>query len=177
MTQHFPFRATRKDRPAVFRAQPARIFSAQIFSNRIKMAHSRRQELPLMSRLRKILLPTLALLVLSIIFFFVLLQMAHAGGPKYVAGVSYFDPATKGLPLTWTQGSVVYYTDQGDLSQILLGPAADAFVADAFSRWTLVQTAAISSTRGGYSGGLHECPAAEGVGHKGVGGRTEQNLA
>src|SRR6266849_6265779 len=149
MTQHFPFRATRKDRPAVFRAQPARIFSAQIFSNRIKMAHSRRQELPLMSRLRKILLPTLALLVLSIIFFFVLLQMAHAGGPKYVAGVSYFDPATKGLPLTWTQGSVVYYTDQGDLSQILLGPAADAFVADAFSRWTLVQTAAISSTRGG----------------------------
>src|SRR5712692_3123468 len=149
MTQHFPFRATRKDRPAVFRAQPARIFSAQIFSNRIKMAHSRRQELPLMSRLRKILLPTLALLVLSIIFFFVLLQMAHAGGPKYVAGVSYFEPATKGLPLTWTQGSVVYYTDQGDLSQILLGPAADAFVADAFSRWTLVQTAAISSTRGG----------------------------
>src|ERR1700736_572813 len=46
-------------------------------------------------------------------------QPAQAGGPKYVAGVSYFNSGTLGTPLTWAQGSINYYTDQGDLSQIL----------------------------------------------------------
>ena len=59
---------------------------------------------------------------------------AIAGGPKYVAGVNYFNPGTAGTPLTWAQGQVNYYTDQGDLSPILPGPNADAFVADAFSQ-------------------------------------------
>ena len=51
---------------------------------------------------------------------------AHAGGPAYVAGASYFDPAVKGTPLTWANGAVTYYTDQGNLSALLPGPSADA---------------------------------------------------
>jgi len=57
---------------------------------------------------------------------------ARAGGPEYVAGASCFDPTTKGMPLTWVQGAINYYTDQGDLSPILLGPSADSFVATRF---------------------------------------------
>ncbi|HEY1262872.1 MAG TPA: hypothetical protein VGF06_05060 [Terriglobales bacterium] len=79
----------------------------------------------------------------------ILASAAHAGGPSYVAGASFFDPATKGSPLTWVEGAVSYYTDRGDLSPALPGPAADAFVADAFSRWTSLPMAAISATRVG----------------------------
>ena len=80
---------------------------------------------------------------------FLVTQYAYAGGPKYIAGVSYFDPGTMGTPLTWSQGQITYYTDQGNLSPILPGTSADAFVADAFSQWTSVSTAAVSSTRAG----------------------------
>src|SRR5262249_37242495 len=54
-----------------------------------------------------------------------------------------------GQPLTWPQGQLIYYTDQGDLSPILAGPAADALVADAFSQWTSVPTAALTATNAG----------------------------
>jgi len=66
-----------------------------------------------------------------------------------VAGASYFDPATKGTPIVWGQGAINYYTDQGDLSTILPGPNADAFVAAAFASWTSIPSAAVSATRGG----------------------------
>lgn len=78
-----------------------------------------------------------------------LVPAARAGGPRYVAGSTYFDSSVKGTPLTWAAGNVTYYTDQGDLSSILPGPAADAFVADAFTRWTSIATAALSATRAG----------------------------
>lgn len=81
-----------------------------------------------------------------------LVATAHAGGPKYVAGSSYFDPATKATPITWANGTLSYYTDQGDLSTLLPHAAADAFVADAFTRWTGVSTAALSSTLAGQLG-------------------------
>jgi IPT/TIG domain len=77
------------------------------------------------------------------------LQPALAGGPKYIAGVSYFNPGTAGTPLTWAQGTINYYTDQGNLSAILPGPSADALVADAFSQWTSISTAAVAAVRGG----------------------------
>lgn len=79
----------------------------------------------------------------------VCVPLVYAGGPKYVAGVSYFNSGTAGTPLTWEQGQVNYYTDQGDLSPILPGPSADAFVADAFSQWTTISTAAVAATRAG----------------------------
>lgn len=76
-------------------------------------------------------------------------RYAHAGGPKYIAGVSYFDHETIGTPLTWSLGQITYYTDQGNLSPILPGTSADAFVADAFSQWTSISTVAVSATRAG----------------------------
>jgi hypothetical protein len=74
---------------------------------------------------------------------------SRAGGPDYVAGTSYFDPATTGQPLVWTQGQVTYYTDQGDLSPILPNSSANTFVANAFSQWTSVPTAALAVASGG----------------------------
>ncbi len=73
---------------------------------------------------------------------------AYAGGPVYVAG-SGFDSGVAGTPLTWVGGQISYYTDQGDLGPVLPQSAADALVADAFSRWTSVTTAALSATRAG----------------------------
>lgn len=78
-----------------------------------------------------------------------LCKLANAGGPEFVAGASYFDPTTKGTPLIWAQGSITYYTDQGDLSAILPGPSADAFVANAWNQWRSIPTAAISTLHGG----------------------------
>jgi hypothetical protein len=74
---------------------------------------------------------------------------ARAGGPEYVAGSSYFDPSVMGQPLTWSQGQINYYTDQGNLSPILSNSAANAFVASAFLQWTSVTTAAVTATASG----------------------------
>jgi hypothetical protein len=74
---------------------------------------------------------------------------ALAGGPKYVAGTTYFNSGTAGSPLNWAQGSVNYYTDRGNLSPILPGATADAFVANAWSQWTSIPTVAVSAIRVG----------------------------
>ena len=82
----------------------------------------------------------------------IVLQLARiesAGGPAYVAVTSYFDPSTMGSPVIWAQGSISYYTDQGDLSVILPGPTADTFVANAFGMWTAIPTAAVLATHSG----------------------------
>ena len=84
---------------------------------------------------------------LAIVLFFAVL--ARGGGPKYVAGSSYFNSSTMGQPLTWSLGQVNYYTDQGDLSPILPNTAANAFVASAFAQWTSVSTAALTATNAG----------------------------
>jgi hypothetical protein len=41
---------------------------------------------------------------------------AVAGGPKHVAGVSYFNPGVVGQPLHWANGQLNYYVDQGPLN-------------------------------------------------------------
>jgi hypothetical protein len=95
--------------------------------------------------LKRALLPQAVVITLLALF----LTSARAGGPKYVAGVSYFNPGLAGTPLTWSQGAITYYTDQGDLSSLLPGPAADAFVAAAFSQWTSIPIAMVTATHGG----------------------------
>lgn len=75
--------------------------------------------------------------------------MTYAGGPKYIAGSTFFDSSTMGQPLTWAQGQVNYYTDQGDLSPILPNAAANTFVANAFLQWTSVATASVAATGAG----------------------------
>ena len=84
-----------------------------------------------------------------ILLLLTLMQLARAGGPRYIAGVSYFNQGTAGAPLTWAQGAINYYTDRGSLSPTVSGPQADALVADAFSQWTSISTAAVSATRAG----------------------------
>jgi len=88
--------------------------------------------------------------VLSVIAFLCCVAaFAMAGGPAYVAGAG-FNAAVKGQPLTWSGGTVQYYTDQGDLSPVLSGGQADVLVADVVSRWTTVPGAALSVTQAGH---------------------------
>jgi hypothetical protein len=88
-------------------------------------------------------------LALALLLFALLPKFANAGGPKFIAGTSFFNSGLAGQPITWAGGTVSYYTDQGDLSPLLQGANADAFIADAFSHWTAIPTAAVSATRGG----------------------------
>lgn len=81
------------------------------------------------------------------LFLFCVSQFAFAGGPLNVAGVSGFQPGLAGTPITWANGQIGYYTDQGNLSPLLPNAAADQFVAEAFSRWTSIPTAAVTATR------------------------------
>jgi hypothetical protein len=88
---------------------------------------------------------------LAAVLAFVLLfaAIASAGGPEYVAGSSYFNSSTMGQPITWAQGQVNYYTDQGDLSPILPNAAANALVANSFLQWTAVTTASLTVNAAG----------------------------
>ncbi len=85
----------------------------------------------------------------AIFFSVIFVPAAGAGGPKNVAGTSFFDPTTSGQPLVWPLGQITYYTDQGDLSAYLPNASANVLVADAFSQWTSVSTAALNATRAG----------------------------
>jgi hypothetical protein len=86
-------------------------------------------------------------LTMAIIFLFALLS--RAGGPKDVAGSAYFNSAVTGQPLTWPQGAITYFTDQGALSPILPNAQANSLVANAFSQWTSISTAAVLASSGG----------------------------
>ncbi len=88
-------------------------------------------------------------LALSIAIVFFSALISRAGGPRSIAGTNYFDATVTGQPLIWPQGQITYYTDQGDLSPILPNATANSFVADAFSQWTTIPTAALSATSGG----------------------------
>ncbi|MGH9810387.1 MAG: hypothetical protein ACRD9W_24595, partial [Terriglobia bacterium] len=91
----------------------------------------------------------LSRLALAAVIVFVWALLLRAANPKNIAGTSYFNSPMAGLPLTWPQGQIVYYTDQGDLSPVLPNGLANSFVADAFSQWTSVTTAALSAANAG----------------------------
>src|SRR5271169_5371992 len=74
---------------------------------------------------------------------------SRAGGPAFIAGSGY-NPGVEGQPLTWANGSVQYFTNPGDLSPILTGAQADAFVATAFSAWTAIPGVALTASQGGH---------------------------
>src|SRR5580700_5977238 len=88
---------------------------------------------------------TLALVVLIICS----AVASHAGGPAFTAGSGY-NPGVEGQALIWANGSVQYFTDQGNLSPILTGPQADALVATAFSAWTTIPGVALTASQGGH---------------------------
>src|ERR1039458_3873401 len=74
---------------------------------------------------------------------------SRAGGPAFIAGSGYA-PGVEGQTLVWANGSVQYFTDQGDLSPILPSAQADAFVATAFSAWTSISGVALTASQGGH---------------------------
>src|SRR6267143_6295941 len=74
---------------------------------------------------------------------------SRAGGPAFVAGSGYA-PGVEGHPLIWANGSVQYFTDEGDLSPILPNAQADVFVAAAFIPWTSISSVALTASQTGH---------------------------
>jgi len=85
---------------------------------------------------------TLAVIA-SILF---LAPSAYAGGPKYVAGVSYFNPSVLGQPVHWAGGQLDYYVDQGPLNGSVTNQQATAMVDAAAALWSAVPTAGVTLT-------------------------------
>jgi hypothetical protein len=69
---------------------------------------------------------------------------AHAGGPKYVAGVKFFSPGVAGQPVRWAGGQVNYYVDRGPLSSSVSNQQATAMVDAAASLWNAVPAAGVA---------------------------------
>ena len=67
-----------------------------------------------------------------------------AGGPKYVAGSSYFNPAVMGQPVHWSGGQVQYYVDQGPLNGQIGNQQATAMVDAAAALWSAIPTAGVT---------------------------------
>src|SRR5258707_966776 len=74
---------------------------------------------------------------------------SRAGGAAFIEGSGY-NTGVDGQALTWANGSVQYFTDQGDLSPMVPGARADAFVAAAFSTWTSISGVALTASQGGH---------------------------
>ena len=70
--------------------------------------------------------------------------VARAGGPKFIAGSSFFNPAVQGQPVHWANGQLNYYVDQGPLSAQVSNQQATAMVDAAAALWSAVPTAAVT---------------------------------
>jgi hypothetical protein len=73
-------------------------------------------------------------------------RLAVAGGPKYVAGTSYFNAGVVGQPVHWAGGQLNYYVDQGALSSTVTNAQATAMVDAAAALWSAVATAGVTLT-------------------------------
>ena len=91
-----------------------------------------------MSQLRMFALRTAAFLAA------LLAPAAVAGGPRYVAGVSYFNPAAVGQPAHWANGQLNYYVDRGPLSASVTNQQATAMVDAAAALWSAIPTAGVA---------------------------------
>jgi hypothetical protein len=74
---------------------------------------------------------------------------AVAGGPKFIAGTSFFNPAVVGQPVHWTGGQVNYFVDQGPLSSSVTNQQATGMVDAAAALWSAVPTAGVTLTDAG----------------------------
>ncbi len=85
-------------------------------------------------------------LCLLCFFLFFVPSTLLAGGPKYIAGTTYFNAAVLGVPLHWAGGRVNYYVDQGPLSSMVTNTQATAMVDAAAALWSAVPTAGVTLT-------------------------------
>jgi hypothetical protein len=69
-----------------------------------------------------------------------------AGGPKYVAGTSFFNAAVLGQPVHWASGQVNYYVDRSPLNGSVTNQQATAMVDAAAALWSAVPTAGVTLT-------------------------------
>ncbi len=67
----------------------------------------------------------------------------YAGGPRWIAGSSYFNASVKGQPVVWAGGQVGYYLDLGNLSATVNQTQAKTMIANAVAVWNAVTTAAV----------------------------------
>lgn len=74
---------------------------------------------------------------------------ALAGGPKYIAGTTFFNPGVLGQPVHWAGGQVNYYVDQGPLSASVTNQQATAMVDAAAALWSAIPTAGVTLTNKG----------------------------
>jgi hypothetical protein len=74
----------------------------------------------------------------------------QAGGPRYVAGVTFFNPGVLGQPVRWADGKLNYYIDQGPLNSTINNQQATAMVDRAAQLWSQVPTAGVSLVRAGW---------------------------
>jgi IPT/TIG domain-containing protein len=74
---------------------------------------------------------------------------ALAGGPKFIAGTTFFNPAVLGQPVLWAGGEVNYFIDQGPLSSSVTNQQASAMVDAAAALWSAVPTAGVTLTDAG----------------------------
>ena len=74
---------------------------------------------------------------------------AVAGGPKYIAGTSFFNPSVVGQPVHWAGGQVSYSVDQGPLSSSVTNQQATAMVDAAAGLWSAVPTAGVTLSDAG----------------------------
>ncbi len=87
--------------------------------------------------------------ILAVALLLLVPASALAGGPKFIAGTSFFNPAVLGQPVIWTGGQVKYFVDQGPLSNSVTNQQATAMVDAAAALWSAVPTAAITLTDAG----------------------------
>jgi hypothetical protein len=72
-----------------------------------------------------------------------------AGGPRWVAGSSYFNTSVKGRPVHWKNGVISYYLDQNALTPLAYHTLMTTLVAQSANAWNNVPTAAVNITLGG----------------------------
>jgi IPT/TIG domain len=75
-----------------------------------------------------------------------------AGGPKYVAGTSFFNTSVLGQPVHWSGGVVKYYVDRGALNSSINNQQAKTMVDAAAALWSAVPTAGVTLVDAGSLG-------------------------
>ena len=78
---------------------------------------------------------------------------ARAGGPKYVAGTSYFNSGAAGQPIHWAGGELDYYVDPGPLNAGYGNTDVVSMVDGMAAIWNAVPTAGVTLVD---KGPLHE---------------------
>jgi len=72
--------------------------------------------------------------------------VVRAGGPKFIAGSTFFNPGVQGQPVHWANGQLNYYVDQGRLNAQVSNQQATAMVDAAAALWSAVNTAGVALT-------------------------------